>query len=248
MASQVLEVGGRRVRISGVSAQFAAADVQVSSSRNGILAELKKSTDGAGHDVAIVLAYLPEAELRELATQLPEVDAVIGGPTGQALAPERVGSTVVASATNKGNFLIELQLPPTRGEALAGKAVEITEQFPDHPEQQENLAQFYKQLAEHDFTPRLTSFASQFTPAQGSALQAAFEAARTDAEELAEVSGRKLGELVMLQGKPTGGSPSAKELYAYNRTYRRQMSVTQVPDRLTSQGNEFGKLTFIFTI
>lgn len=174
VASRVLEVGGRRVLITGVlAAQFAAADLQVSSPRNEILAELKKSADGAGHDVAIVLAYLPEPELRELATQLPEVDAVIGGPTGQAIAPERVGSTVVAAATNKGKFLIELQLPRNRGEAMTGKAVEITEQFPDDSEQQENLTRFYKQLAEHDFTPRQTSFASQFSKSNGDALRIA---------------------------------------------------------------------------
>ena len=61
------------------------------------------------HDAVVVLAYLPESELRQLASELPEVDAVVGGPTGQSIAPFRIGPTWIGSATNKGKFLIELE-------------------------------------------------------------------------------------------------------------------------------------------
>ena len=42
--------------------------------------------------------------------RLPEADAVIGGPTGQSIVPTAVGPTLLAAATNKGKFLVELDL------------------------------------------------------------------------------------------------------------------------------------------
>ena len=62
-----------------------------------------------------MLAYLPEAELRQLAAELPEADLVVGGPTGQSIAPIRVGPTWLASATNKGKFLIQMETPGGAG-------------------------------------------------------------------------------------------------------------------------------------
>jgi hypothetical protein len=106
------------------------------------------------------LAYATEAELRQLVAQLPEVDAVIGGPTGQAIAPQRVGRTVLAAATNKGKFLIQLTLSDKPGEPITGSAIEMEETYPDQPQQQENLQRFYQLLTEQDFTPSQTSFAA----------------------------------------------------------------------------------------
>ena len=42
------------------------------------------------YDALVVLAYLPVDELNALAAALPEADAVIGGPTGQAVEPQAV--------------------------------------------------------------------------------------------------------------------------------------------------------------
>jgi 2',3'-cyclic-nucleotide 2'-phosphodiesterase (5'-nucleotidase family) len=61
-------------------------------------------------DIRLVLAYMDEPGLRALAESLPEVDYVIGGPTGQMLAPSSVGPVEVMSATNKGKFLAKIEL------------------------------------------------------------------------------------------------------------------------------------------
>ncbi len=58
-------------------------------------------------DVRIVLAYCDESGLRSLTQSLPEVDFIIGGPTGQAMKPATIGPVAVLSATNKGKFLRE---------------------------------------------------------------------------------------------------------------------------------------------
>ena len=66
--------------------------------------------DVAGRfDSAIVLAYLPAEELESLAHELPEVDAVVGGPTLQSIPPHKSGPTLVTSVTNKGKFLATLR-------------------------------------------------------------------------------------------------------------------------------------------
>src|SRR6202035_4978364 len=93
---------------------------------------------------------------------LPEVDAVVGGPTGQSVPPERIGGSLVASATNKGKFLIDLSVPPEAGRArVEGRTVEMTAQFPNDVEQERNVKSFYGALAKHDFTAAQTSFALQ---------------------------------------------------------------------------------------
>lgn len=93
------------------------------------------------------------------------------------------------------------------------------------------------------------SFVATITPEERrEALQAAFQAARDNAEELAAASGRKLADLIMLESNAIGGSPYGEEMYGYPGAYRRQVSVPQIPDRLTSQSDEFGKLPFMFMI
>ena len=64
--------------------------------------------------LALRLAYLPEAELQTLAATLPEADAVIGGPTGQTLRPQRLGGAgaLLTSATRKGKFMVEAAFGP----------------------------------------------------------------------------------------------------------------------------------------
>ncbi|MDB5172539.1 MAG: cycA1, partial [Phycisphaerales bacterium] len=81
---QIAEAHGRRVALIGVlSPRYATADVHVDDPKQAVLNAL---AEGKGkYDCAVVLAYLPEEELSQLAADLPEVDAVVGGPTGQAL-------------------------------------------------------------------------------------------------------------------------------------------------------------------
>ncbi|EAQ78531.1 probable cytochrome c-554 [Blastopirellula marina DSM 3645] len=169
-AWEIVEQGGQKLLVTGVlSPQFATADLQVGVAKNEILAVIAETASQGPFTAIIVLAYAPEAELRQLVAQLPEVDAVIGGPTGQAIAPQRVGRTVLAAATNKGKFLIELTLSNKPGEPITGSAIEMEETYPDQPQQQGNLQRFYQLLAEQDFMPSQTSFAAVLPYARNTA-------------------------------------------------------------------------------
>ena len=105
-------------------------------------------------DVRIVLAYYDESGLRELAQRLPEVDYIIGGPTGQSVSPLLVSQSTILSATNKGKFLARIELSK-RPDKLINRAARITEVSSDLSEaapQLENLKQYYSRLAAKDFT------------------------------------------------------------------------------------------------
>jgi 2',3'-cyclic-nucleotide 2'-phosphodiesterase (5'-nucleotidase family) len=156
--ARIVSVGGRRIAFIGVlSPRFQTGDAHVDDPKEAILATLPQVKSC---DLTVVLAYMPEDELRQLAAALPEVDAVIGGPTGQSLPPERVGASLVGSATNKGKFLIELELEGGSGRPrVAGRTVEMTAQFADDPEQGQNLRSFYAELGKRDFKAEQTSFA-----------------------------------------------------------------------------------------
>ena len=120
-------------------------------------------------DAVVVLAYLPTEELRELAATLPEVDLVVGGPTGQSIPPQQIGPTMLASATNKGKFLARFD-QPARSEAAKsrqswrGQIVEMNATLHDDAKQQENLKQFYAELERRDFSPNQTSFVTPLPP------------------------------------------------------------------------------------
>lgn len=106
-------------------------------------------------DAYVVLAYFDEPGLRKLAEALPEVDAVIGGPTGQALSPTPVGAAVIASATNKGKFLTQLQWRMASQPRLQWQGADVAEvvsTLDEDPQQVANLGEFYKLLAERDLT------------------------------------------------------------------------------------------------
>ncbi|MFO7899546.1 MAG: hypothetical protein R6V58_10875 [Planctomycetota bacterium] len=95
-----LEAGGRRVTVVGVVApRYATADVDVTAPRQAILDATSKAGPA---DLLVVLAYLPEEELRELAELLPEADLVVGGPTGQPIAPRRVGPVLALLSAPRG--------------------------------------------------------------------------------------------------------------------------------------------------
>ncbi len=109
-------------------------------------------------DIRIVLAYMDEPALRALAESLPEVDYVVGGPTGQMLAPSRVGPVEVMSATNKGKFLakIELQKVDKGWKSVQLGAVEVKSSLPRDAVQSKNLDSFLSTLADRDFPAQET--------------------------------------------------------------------------------------------
>lgn len=156
--SKIVECGGRRVLIVGVvSQQYSTKECTIREPREAILSVLNRHE--SKFDLAVVLAYLPEAELRELAASLPEVHAVIGGPTGQSIAPVKTGPNWLASATNKGKFLIRFVIGTESGAASwNGDVVELTDRFVDDETQLKNLRAFRRLLDERDLSAAETGF------------------------------------------------------------------------------------------
>lgn len=162
---RLIKAGGRTLALIGVLApRWAAGTLSADPPRQAVLDALASLAQRP--DLVIVLAYLPSDELRELARQLPEADAVIGGPTGQSIAPTRLGPTLLASATNKGKFLADLIDRP--GEPLAGSVVEMDGHLPDDARQLANLRRYRAELVERDFAADQTSLPgslAKITPA-----------------------------------------------------------------------------------
>jgi hypothetical protein len=148
---RVIERGGRHVAFTGVlSPRYAVPGVQVDDPREALLKVIGAARGRS--DALVVLAYVPEEDLKSLAAALPEADAVVGGPTGQSIAPRAVGPTLMAAATNKGKFLIELDAAPAGGRmAWTGRVVEMGAELPDEPEQGENVKRYLAELARRDF-------------------------------------------------------------------------------------------------
>jgi len=113
-------------------------------------------------DITLVLAYMDEPSLRALAESLPEVDFIIGGPTGQLLSPSKVGPVEIMSATNKGKFLAAMELEKTRENWKAKKrgAIEVTSTLPRDPAQSKNLDAYLSALAARDFRADETGLVS----------------------------------------------------------------------------------------
>jgi hypothetical protein len=149
-ASVEVSVAGHKVLVVGVVwPTFATAKVKVSDPQQAVLKALGEG--GKADRTVIVLAYVAEEGLNALAASLPEVDAVIGGPTGQAVAPRAVGPVVVGAATNKGKFVVRLDAGSSGG-ALSGGVVELGPAFADAPEQRENVTAYLDRLARRDFS------------------------------------------------------------------------------------------------
>ena len=160
-AVKVITVGGRRIAITGVcSPRFASDQVRIDDPRQAVLA----ATSGAKgtYDSLIVLAYLPQDELEQLAASLPEADAIVGGPTGQPVPPRQVGPTLLTSATNKGKFLAVLSLSHSR--RWGGSIVELNGAYPDQGVQVANLKRFLGELRSRDFTAAQSGLAPPLPP------------------------------------------------------------------------------------
>lgn len=117
-------------------------------------ASVLRAFQGVKADVRVVLAYLAEPGLRELASSVPEVDFVVGGPTGQTMPPTKIGPVQVLSATNKGKFVAKIELKKTTVnsvETLSIGPAEVTSQLQEDGAQLENLQAFYERLKVRDF-------------------------------------------------------------------------------------------------
>jgi hypothetical protein len=154
---RIVEQAGRRIAFVGVLARSYARDgLQIDDPREAVLRTLGEMR--GKYDSAIVLAYLPEEELQQLAAGLPEVDAVVGGPTGQSIQPRPVGPTLLAAATNKGKFLVHLESARSKA-AWTGRVVEMDKDIADDPAQQANVRAYLDELGRRDFPASASGFA-----------------------------------------------------------------------------------------
>jgi cytochrome c554/c'-like protein len=169
---KIVDAGGRRIALVGVvSPHYATAEIQVAPPGQAVFSALH---DVAGrYDAAIVLAYLPIEELESLAHELPEVDAVVGGPTLQSIPPHKSGPTLVTSVTNKGKFLATLRWQRPRDKSPASgsgdwnaEIFEVAEPLIDDPKQLAGVGRFEEELARRDFTPAEAGFAAIVSDSQ----------------------------------------------------------------------------------
>jgi hypothetical protein len=157
-AAKVTTVDGQRMALVGVVGEgFATDEVEILPPRQAVLDAL--AALNGKYDRAVVLAYLNEQQLDELAQALPEVDLVIGGPTGQSVQPHQAGAVTVMAVTNKGKFVAALDVPRTGSNEWKATIHELTDKYADHSRQKENLTAFYRMLADRQLRPAETSFA-----------------------------------------------------------------------------------------
>ena len=159
----IVNASGRRLALVGVlSEKYATDKIKILPPRQAILNVIQKTA--GSYDSIIVLAYLPEDELLVLADSLPEVDVVAGGPTGQPIAPRKIGPVLLTSSTNKGKFLVRLDVtfsnPASHWQA---SIVELNGRFPDDPRQRTNIGKYHRELATRDFTPAQTSLVEAYS-------------------------------------------------------------------------------------
>lgn len=156
-AVKVAAIDGQRLALVGVvGEEFATDEVEILPPRQAVLDAL--AAISGKYDRAVVLAYVNEQQLDELAQALPEVDLVIGGPTGQSVQPHKAGAVMVAAVTNKGKFVAALDVPHAGSNEWKTSILELTDKYADHPRQKQNLAAFYQTLADRQLRPAETSF------------------------------------------------------------------------------------------
>ena len=154
---RIVNAADRRLAFVGVLSElYATENIRVMPPRQTILEIIQKFA--GQYDSLIVLAYLPEDELRQLAELLPEADVIVGGPTGQPIAPRQVGPVLLTSATNKGKFVAQLDFDASgAAKSWKGRIVELNDRFADERQQTANIEKFRRELAGRDFTPDQTS-------------------------------------------------------------------------------------------
>ena len=171
----IAKLGDQRVAIAGVlSKKYAREGLQIENPRDSLM-RLIQSLKGQ-FDQLLVLAYLPEEELEQLVSQVPEADMIVGGPTRQSISPRRAGPAIWGATTNKGKFLVHLHRS-TGKEPWDGKIVELNDEIADDATQTKNLKRFRDELARIDFTADQTGF----TPVLSTDIPANFQVVGTEA-------------------------------------------------------------------
>jgi hypothetical protein len=156
-AYRVINAGGRRLAFVGLlSPRYTSKDIHVDDPRRALLTTIAEAK--GKYEALIVLAYMPEGELRELAANVPEAEAVIGGPTDQPIAPEHVGATLLTSATSKGKFMAQIAVPSSPGQ-WAAQIVELDSHFGDDAQQVRNVGEYHAELGRRDFTSHQSGLA-----------------------------------------------------------------------------------------
>lgn len=172
---RIAKLGNQRIAIAGVlSKKYAREGLQIENPRDSLM-RLIQSLKGQ-FDQLLVLAYLPEDELEQLVSLVPEADMIVGGPTRQSISPRRTGPAIWGATTNKGKFLVHLHRS-TGKEPWDGKIVELNDEIADDATQTKNLKRFRDELARIDFTADQTGFA----PVLSTDLPANFQVAGTEA-------------------------------------------------------------------
>jgi hypothetical protein len=149
---RIVESGGVRVGIIGVvSPLYRTEQIIIDDPRQAVL---DAASAMKGHcNSLIVLAYMPEDELRKLAGNLREVDAIVGGADKETIAPKSVGATMLAAAGEYGKYLVELRVPLGRSQgAWEGKMVEMTAAIADDATQLSNVQRYLSMLEAKDFS------------------------------------------------------------------------------------------------
>lgn len=147
----VFERNGTRIAVTGVL-----DPKQVNNSEWTARDPIAAILDALGNvqaDIRIVLAYCDKDQLRKLAQSLPEVDFIVGGPTGQALSPTSIGPVMILSATNKGKFLADIRLARDNGKTrtVSVGPAEVKSTLAEDLSQLQNLKQYYAALGKRDF-------------------------------------------------------------------------------------------------
>jgi Cytochrome c554 and c-prime len=148
-----VERGGLKIAITGVTEPSRVVHKSWSASEpvQSVLNALAGATKA---DVRIVLAYYDEAGLKKLAESLPEVDFIVGGPTGQAMNTTEIGPTRVLSATNKGKFLAKIEVAKLHDklQVIRCGPAEVRSDLAEDEKQLTNLKEYYATLEKRNFT------------------------------------------------------------------------------------------------
>ena len=147
----ILERSGIKIAVAGVVEPSRVSNPAWSA--NDPVQSILKAFDGVKADIRIVLAYFDESGLKKLAESLPEVDCIIGGPTGQAMTTT-IGPTRVLSATNKGKFLAQIDVKRVNQgvEIIRCSLAEVVSTISEDDQQTKNLRGYYESLEKRNFT------------------------------------------------------------------------------------------------
>ncbi|HEV8377949.1 MAG TPA: multiheme c-type cytochrome [Tepidisphaeraceae bacterium] len=149
---RIVESGGLRVGVIGVVSPLYGTDQIIVDDPRQAVVDATIAMKGHCNSL-IVLAYMPEDELRKLAADLPQVDAIVGGAGEETISPKAVGATTLAAAGEYGKHLVEMRVPPGRSQgAWEGKMVEMTSSIVDDATQINNLQRYLNMLEAKDFS------------------------------------------------------------------------------------------------